>query len=241
MSSSKFDVEKFNGENDFMLWRIKMKALMIHQGIYVALDQKAHAARKDTKVLAETNSKAHSALILSSSDEVPREVFEESSALAIWETLNSIYMKKSLANRLYLKKKLYTLQMEEGKEIIKHLDEYNRIILDLHSVGVKIEEEDQAITLLSSLPKAYELIADTMIHGKETLAMTEVKSVQNSKELHQKNEATSSGNGKELNVRGRPEKKENNNKKWRPKSRSKSRQSNKGTRKCYKCKQEWRC
>lgn len=44
--------------------------------------------------------------------------------------------------------------MEEGIEIRKHLDEYNRIILDLHSVGVKIEEEDQGIILLSSLPKA---------------------------------------------------------------------------------------
>lgn len=109
--------------------------------------------------------------------------------------------------------------------------------MDLHYVGVEIEEEDQAIILLSSLSKVYEHIVDTMLYGKETLTMTEVKSVLNSKELPKKNEATSSGNDEGSNVRGRHEKKENN-KKWRGKSKSKSRQPNKDTRKCYKCKKE---
>lgn len=39
-----------------------------------------------------------------------------------------------------MKKKLYTLQMDEGKEIRKYLDEYNKIILDMHSVGVNVNE-----------------------------------------------------------------------------------------------------
>ncbi|KAL3628744.1 hypothetical protein CASFOL_027790 [Castilleja foliolosa] len=123
MSSTKFEFDKFSGENDFTLWRIKMKALMVHQGIAAALDAAALASIQDPVVAAEIQSKAHSALILCLGDEVLREVSDESTALAIWEKLEQIYMKKSLANRLYLKKKLYTLQMDNGKEIRRHLDE----------------------------------------------------------------------------------------------------------------------
>ena len=37
MSSTKFDNKKFNRKSDFGLWRIKTKALLVHQGIEVAL------------------------------------------------------------------------------------------------------------------------------------------------------------------------------------------------------------
>ena len=37
MGSTKFDIEKFSGSNDFGLWRIKMQAVLIHQGLGDAL------------------------------------------------------------------------------------------------------------------------------------------------------------------------------------------------------------
>ena len=66
---------------------------------------------------------------------------------------------------------------------MKHLDDYNKIILDLNNLGVKIEDEDQAIILLSSLPKMYEHFVDTILYGKEPLTMTGVKAALNSKEI----------------------------------------------------------
>lgn len=114
---------------------------------------------------------------------VPREVLEETTALEIWKKLERIYMKKCLANRLYLKKQLYTLNMEEGKEMRKHLDDFNKTILDLNAVGVKIKDEDRTIIILSSLPKMYEHFADTMLYGKQKLIMHEVKSALDSKDL----------------------------------------------------------
>ena len=68
------------------------------------------------------------------------------------------------------------------------LDDFNRIMLDLTNIGVKIEEEDQAIILLSSLPKPYEHFVNTLLYGKQTLTMSEVKAALNSKELQKKGE-----------------------------------------------------
>ncbi|GJW65124.1 hypothetical protein Tco_0117008 [Tanacetum coccineum] len=41
---------------------------------------------------------------------------------------------KSLANKLYLKKKLYTLYMPAGRKISEHIDEFNKIVLDLANI-----------------------------------------------------------------------------------------------------------
>lgn len=76
--------------------------------------------------------------------------------------------------------------MDEGKEMRKHLDDFNKIIIDLNVVCVKTEDEDKAIILLSSLPIVYEHFVDTMLYGKQTLTMSEVKSTLNLKDLQRK-------------------------------------------------------
>ena len=37
MFLTKFDIETFTGKSDFGLWRIKMKTLLVHQGVQDAL------------------------------------------------------------------------------------------------------------------------------------------------------------------------------------------------------------
>ncbi|GJR24349.1 hypothetical protein Tco_0972876 [Tanacetum coccineum] len=55
---------------------------------------------------------------------VLREITKETIAAGIWKKLETLYMTKSLANRLYLKKKLYTFQMHPGKSQSEHIDEF---------------------------------------------------------------------------------------------------------------------
>lgn len=38
-SSSRYDIEKFNGNNDFALWKIKMQALLENLGLKEALKE----------------------------------------------------------------------------------------------------------------------------------------------------------------------------------------------------------
>ena len=37
METTKYDLEKFNGKNDFGLWRLKIRASLVQQGLEDAL------------------------------------------------------------------------------------------------------------------------------------------------------------------------------------------------------------
>ncbi|KAH9670611.1 hypothetical protein KPL70_017043 [Citrus sinensis] len=231
MASTKLEVEKFTGENDFHLWRLKMRALLVHQRLDVALDDES-TSKKPMKVteeeLSEVLDRAHSAIILSLGDGVLREVGGEKTVAGLWKKLKDLYTKKSMAKRLATKKKLYTLQMEEGSSITYHIDAFNKIILDLEDINVKIDDEDKAMILLCSLPSSYENLVDTLMYGRQTLAIGDVKEALSSKAAIKKE--TRDGEG--LTARGRAESRETSKNK---KKRSKSRPKN---LKCFHCHKE---
>jgi hypothetical protein len=37
VSNAKFEVEKFNGKNNFKLWKLKMQDMLVQQGLHKAL------------------------------------------------------------------------------------------------------------------------------------------------------------------------------------------------------------
>ena len=82
--------------------------------------------------------KAHNTIILSLGDKVLREVSKETPAARLWTKLESLYMTNSLENRLFLKKKLYSFKMQQGKSVEDHLDDFNKIVLDLENIVIKI-------------------------------------------------------------------------------------------------------
>ena len=55
----------------------------------------------------------------------------------------------------------------------KHLQQGHYKLL---AIDVKIDEEDKALILLSSLPESYDHIVTTMLYNKETLILKEVTS-----------------------------------------------------------------
>nr|GEU43489.1 retrovirus-related Pol polyprotein from transposon TNT 1-94 [Tanacetum cinerariifolium] len=135
--------------------------------------------------------------------EVLREVTKETTAAEIWTKLTSLYMTKSLANRLYPKKKLYTYYISSGTKLGDHIDEFNKLILDLANIDIKIEDEDQTLMLLTSLPSSYKNFVETLLYGRESLTMEDVSKILNSRELKKRTEGTKKETGDGLYVRGR--------------------------------------
>ena len=112
---------------------------------------------------------------------------------------------------------------EDDKPLKKHLDDLNRIILDLKRIDVKIYDEDQAIIPLSSLPKRFEHFVDTMLYGKATLSLDEVKAALNSKENQRENDSNKEEIVEGIVSSNKNQKKDFKNKKSKFKNKKKKR------------------
>nr|GEY01140.1 retrovirus-related Pol polyprotein from transposon TNT 1-94 [Tanacetum cinerariifolium] len=199
-SMTRFDIKKFDGKNDFGLWKIKMRALMIKQGYDAALE--TLPAYMQAREKAALMKKAYSTLILCLGDRVLREVIKKITDAGIWTKLTSLYMTKCLANSLYLKKKLYKYNMSPVTKLGDHIDKFNKLILNLVNIRIETEDEDQTLMLLMSLQSPYENFVETLLYGRESLIMKDVLATLNSMELKKKTKGTMEetsdrgGNGK---------------------------------------------
>ena len=73
MPSTKYEIEKFTRVNDFGLWRLKMKALLVQQGCLEVL--KGESTMNEALTAAEKTTmieKAHNTILLILGDKVLR-------------------------------------------------------------------------------------------------------------------------------------------------------------------------
>ncbi|KAL8463061.1 hypothetical protein ACS0TY_033901 [Phlomoides rotata] len=166
MASMKLDVEKFSGKNDFGLWKVKMKALLVHHGLASALkpDKKSSNSRE---MKVEIMEKAHSAIILCLGDRPPREVSKEKTTIDVWKKLEFLYQTKSVSNKLYVKQRLLDFRMSEDKNLNEQLDTFNRYVDDFEDLDVKLEDDDKALMLLNALLRSLENFKDIILFGRQ--------------------------------------------------------------------------
>lgn len=153
-----------------------MRAILIQQVLDQAL-KREQAMEGASKEMIQNLAKVQSAIILCLGDKPLREVSKEDSAAAMWTKLESLYMTKSLANRLYMKQKLYSFKIIDERHISEKIEEFTKIMDDLENIDVKMEEEDKALILLNYLPRSYENFRDTLLYGREQgISLEEVQS-----------------------------------------------------------------
>nr|CAD1834518.1 unnamed protein product [Ananas comosus var. bracteatus] len=115
----------------------------------------------------EMDMKALATIRMCLADEVLFNIIGEKTAFGLWAKLESLYQNKSITNRIFLKRRLYSLRMKEGTKVSEHLNVFNNIICELESIGEKMKDEDKAITLLCTLPDSYETLITSLSCTKE--------------------------------------------------------------------------
>ena len=76
---------------------------------------------------------------------------DQDATTKVWLKLEQLHMTESLANKIYLKEKLFGFKMDPSKGLEENLDDFNKIIIDLANIDEKISDENQVIILLHFL------------------------------------------------------------------------------------------
>ncbi|TYK04255.1 Retrovirus-related Pol polyprotein from transposon TNT 1-94 [Cucumis melo var. makuwa] len=132
MASTRFEVSKFNGNGDFALWRKKIRASLVQHKIAKNLDEERlpeNITESEKRVMDEM---AYPTIPLYLSDEVLRLVDETTTIGELWKM--SLYLTKSLPNKLYLKEKFFGYKMDQSKSLEENLDEFKKIVVDLNNI-----------------------------------------------------------------------------------------------------------
>ncbi|KAH1032202.1 hypothetical protein J1N35_044376 [Gossypium stocksii] len=94
---------------------------------------------------------------------------------ALWKRLETLYATRSLANYLVLKQLLFTFHMNKGELLRDHISQFITLLNDLKNVEVHIDDEDQTMLLLCSLPLSYKSFRETLIYSRHKLSFKDMK------------------------------------------------------------------
>eukprot|EP00253_Pinus_taeda_P028922 PITA_28922 len=230
--SARFEIEKFNGKNNFEIWKVKMHDLLVQHGVAKALLGKSKQPYNITdNEWAEMDERAISAIRLCLADDVLFNIVSETTAAGLWMKLEKLYKTKSLTNRILLKRQLYGLRMKEGTSIADHLNAFNTLLVKLQSIEIKIPSEDKAITLLCLFPESWDhFVTSISLSSSETIEFDGVVASLLSEETRRKSHSETS-TSEAMMVRGR-------SKERRPRKLSDSCSKSKGKKSKLKC---WFC
>ena len=172
MESSTTRINKFDGTN-FHAWKFKMQMVLEERDLWEvvcgevkfedcqsALDQSTYK-RKSRKAMA--------AICLSMEDSQLPLVRSASGAFDAWSKLEDHFEKKSLANKLFLRRRFFTAMMEEGGDVLSHINKLKTLAEQLDAVGAPVSEDDLVITLLGSLSESYQFLITALESRADTL------------------------------------------------------------------------
>ncbi|KAE8698977.1 Agamous-like MADS-box protein AGL9-like protein [Hibiscus syriacus] len=164
--ATKFDIEKFNVRN-FSLWKLNMKTILRKDGCLVAINERPVDFTNDNKWI-EMDKNAMANFHLALADKVLSSIEEKKTANEIWDHLTKLYEATSLHNKIFLKRKLYTLRMLESTSVTEHLNTLNTLFSQLTSLRCTIGEQEHVELLLQSLPDSYDQLIINLTNNNVT-------------------------------------------------------------------------
>lgn len=194
-------INKFDGTN-FHTWKFKMRMVLEERDLWevtsgeiklehctTALDQSTFK-RKSRKALA--------IICLAMEDSQLPLVRSAKDAYDAWSRMEGHFEKKSLANKLFLRRRFFTTMMGEGDDVLEHINKVKTLAEQLDAVGAPVSEDDLVITLLASLSESYQFLITALESRADSLTWELVTS----RLLHEDLKRKEQGGGTEGTAHG---------------------------------------
>ncbi|KAJ9546955.1 hypothetical protein OSB04_019498 [Centaurea solstitialis] len=99
-------------------------------------------------------------------ENVISEIVSEKTASGIWSKLESLYLMKTLTNRLLLMRSCLFFKMKEGTTVKYHMTEFEDIVMKLKATDALLAKDEEALAmiLLYSLPEKYSHFTNSYIY-----------------------------------------------------------------------------
>jgi len=172
MDSTPARINKFDGTN-FHTWKFKMQMVLEERDVWEVVSGEVKIEHcqtpADQAVFQKKSRKAMAIICLAMEDSQLPLVRSASGAHDAWSRLEEHFEKKSLANKLFLRRRFFTTMMDEGDDVLAHINKLKTLAEQLDAVGAPVNEDDLVITLLGSLSESYQFLITALESRADTL------------------------------------------------------------------------
>lgn len=154
-----YKIPLFDGRN-FSNWKYRVGILLDEKDLKNFIEEKLDdiLAKTDDAKKAEVRKnekKCVSILVQTIHDCQLENVKDKSTAKEMFDTLESLFVRKTIASQLFLRKQLLTMKYNDNEDISSHILKFDTKIRELKATGTKLEETDVIVHLLLTLPESY--------------------------------------------------------------------------------------
>jgi gag-polypeptide of LTR copia-type/Domain of unknown function (DUF4219) len=152
-------IEKLDATN-YHAWKHKIRMVLIDKELWDVVDgseeEPTTSNATKTKAWQKMNDKALATISLSVKDSELVHIRTCKKATEAWKKLAEVYEAKGLVRRLFLRRKFFSVRLQDGKSMQDHINEIMTLAEQLDAIGATVSDEDIAMTFLCSLPDSYE-------------------------------------------------------------------------------------
>jgi len=150
-------MKKFDGGN-FHLWKFKMCMMLSKHGLWKFVNGSAtlpseEVARVDYN---EKETKAFALLCEHLTDAQLAHIQYCDNVRSVWEALCGVHEAKTSGNKLFFRRRFFTIKMQEGDDMLVHINMVKALADQLRSIKVNITDENVYMVLLMSLPPSFD-------------------------------------------------------------------------------------
>ena len=162
-----------NGKN-YSTWKVQCRMALMRDGLWDIVNNKEKIPTegdKDILNFLSRRDRALATIVLSVDPSLLYLIGDPDDPVVVWNKLADQFQKKTWANKLALRRKLYSLRLKDGDSVQEHVKVMIEIFDSLAAVGDPVKEEDRVVHLLASLPDSYGMLVTALEANAEVPKM----------------------------------------------------------------------
>ena len=151
---------------NYATWKIQCRMALMKEGLWgIVTGTEEPPSEEDAEKYAKFVAKRDRTLALIVLSVDPTLLYllgDPEDPVKVWRKLSDHFQKKTWANKLELRRRLYSLRLKEGDSVQEHIRKMTEVFEELAVVGDPLKEEDQVVYLLASLPESYDMLVTAL-------------------------------------------------------------------------------
>lgn len=156
-------------------WKVQCRMALVREGLWGIVDGTEAApadADRRAKYMARRD-RALATIVLAIDPSLLYLIGDPEDPAAVWKKLSGQFQKKTWANKLNLRKKLFTMKLSDSGSMREYIKKMTEIFDELAVVADAISDEDKVVYLLAGLPESYDVLVTALESGSDAVPALE--------------------------------------------------------------------